>query len=93
MGFDALWISPHVNNNGNNYHGYCGLNWEKTNEHFGTDDDLKSLIKTAHEQGIYVMADVIANHVAPVGEDYSSIYPFNLSEHYHSRCQINDWNN
>ena len=28
MGFDAIWISPHINNKGNDYHGYGGLNWE-----------------------------------------------------------------
>lgn len=39
------------------------------------------------------MVDVVANHVAPVGNDYSSMYPFNKAEHYHSNCDINDWNN
>ena len=86
MGFDAIWISPHISNKGNDYHGYGGLNWEKANEHFGTQEDLISLVKTAHEKGIYVMADVVANHVAPVGEDYSSVYPFNKSEYFHLRC-------
>jgi alpha-amylase len=51
------------------------------------------MVKTAHEKGIYVMADVVANHVAPVGEDYSTVVPFNKSEYFHPRCQINDWNN
>ena len=39
------------------------------------------------------MVDVVANHVAPIGTDYSQISPFNQSYHYHSNCQINDWNN
>jgi len=26
---------------------------------------------------IWVMVDVVANHVGPVGNDFSSIYPFN----------------
>ena len=51
-----------------------------------------SLVKTAHEKGMYEMADVVANHVAPVGEDYSSVVPFNKSEYFHQRCQINNWN-
>lgn len=42
---------------------------------------------------IWVMVDVVANHVAPVGFDYSSLYPFNQGYHYHSNCDINDWNN
>ena len=93
MGFDAIWISPHVDNFGNGYHGYWAANWEKTNSHFGSDQDLKDLVKAAHAKGIYVMVDVVANHVAPIGEDFSKIYPLNKSEHYHSTCQINNWNN
>jgi len=47
---------------------------------------LKDLVKAAHAKGIFVMVDVVANHVAPVGQDFSKIYPFNKSEHYHSTC-------
>jgi alpha-amylase len=93
MGFDAIWISPIVDNFGNGYHGYYAANWEKTNSNFGSDQDLKDLVSAAHSKGIYVMVDVVANHVAPVGEDFSKIYPFNKAEHYHPRCQINNWNN
>lgn len=39
------------------------------------------------------MVDVVANHVAPVGEDYSSISPFNSPDHYHDKCDIEDWGN
>jgi len=39
------------------------------------------------------MVDVVANHVGPVGTDYSKINPFNLAEHYHDICDIYDWNN
>lgn len=39
------------------------------------------------------MVDVVANHVGPVGNDFSQIYPLNQASHYHSNCDINDWNN
>jgi alpha-amylase len=91
MGFDAIWISPVVDNLGNGYHGYWAANWEKINANFGSEDDLKSLVKAAHAKGMYVMVDVVANHVAPVGEDFSQIYPLNQAEHYHSTCQIENW--
>lgn len=92
MGFDAIWISPVVDNFGNGYHGYWARNWEKTNDHFGSDDDLKNLVKACHDKGIAVMVDVVANHSAPIGQDYSQIYPLNQSYHYHDDCQINNWN-
>jgi alpha-amylase len=34
-----------------------------------------------------------ANHVAPVDLNFQSIIPFNESQYYHSKCQIEDWNN
>lgn len=93
MGFDAIWISPVVDNIDGGYHGYWAANWEKLNANFGSEDDLKSLVKAAHAKGIYVMVDVVANHVGPVGDDFSQIYPFNHAEHYHPDCDINDWSN
>ena len=39
------------------------------------------------------MIDVVANHVGPVGTDYSRITPFNSNEHYHDKCDITDWGN
>lgn len=93
LGFDAIWISPVVDNTANGFHGYWAANWEKTNTHFGDDNALKRMINTAHSMGIWVMVDVVANHVGPVGDNFSGIYPFNQASHYHNKCQINDWNN
>jgi len=91
MGFDAIWISPVVDNIEPGYHGYWARNWEKINSHFGSEDDLKNLVKTAHSKGVAVMVDVVANHSGPIGDDFSQIYPLNQAEHYHSDCQINNW--
>lgn len=93
MGFDAIWISPVIENYDKGYHGYWATNWEKINSHFGSEDELKSLVQAAHNKGIWVMVDVVANHVGPVGSDFSKIYPLNQDYHYHSNCDINDWSN
>lgn len=37
MGFDAIWISPVVDNLGDGYHGYWAKNWDGINSHFGTE--------------------------------------------------------
>lgn len=71
MGFDAIWISPIPENLNNDYHGYAALNWNNVNPHFGTSADLKSMVDTAHSKGIWIMLDVVANHVAPVDLDFS----------------------
>ena len=93
MGFDAIWISPVVDNMDGGYHGYWARNWEERNSNFGSDDDLKNLVQACHDKGIYVMVDVVANHVAPIGDDFSQIYPLNQQEHYYADCDIDDWGN
>jgi len=93
LGFDAIWISPVVDNIEGGYHGYWYRNLEKINYHFGDEASLKRLVSTAHSMGIWVMVDVVANHVGPVGFDFNQIYPFNRDYHYHAACDINDWNN
>ena len=93
MGFDAIWISPIVENTAGSYHGYHLTNLYKLNTNFGTEDDLKNLITACHKNDIWVMVDVVANHVGPVGTDFSKITPFNKAEHYHDWCDITDWSN
>ncbi len=90
MGFDAIWISPVVDNVDGGYHGYWARNWNKVNSHFGSEQDLKDLVSACHNRGIWVMVDVVANHVGPVGTNYGSIEPFNRAEHYHDYCDITD---
>ena len=93
MGFDAIWISPIIKNTDNSYHGYHLTDLYTINSHFGSESDFKALITACHNKDIWVMVDVVANHVGPVGTDYSKINPFNLAEHYHDYCDISDWNN
>lgn len=94
MGFDAIWISPMPENLGDDYHGYAFLDLYQPNSHFGTAESLRSLVTAAHARDIWVMLDVVGNHVAPVGEDYGKVTPFNEASHYHYPiCQIEDWSN
>jgi len=93
MGFDAIWISPMVDNTPGGYHGYWARNWYQVNSNFGTKQDLINLVNAAHAKGLWVMLDVVANHVGPVGFDYSQIVPFNNNSNYHAYCQIQDWTN
>jgi len=49
MGFDAIQISPVVDNLEGGYHGYWAGNWQKLNSNFGSEDDLLSLVKACHK--------------------------------------------
>ncbi len=90
LGFDAIWISPVVDNTPDGYHGYWARDWDRVNALFGSEEDLKELVAEAHKRGIWVMVDVIANHVGPVHLNYTTIRPFNSEAHYHDYCLIND---
>ncbi|KAL3469921.1 glycoside hydrolase superfamily [Aspergillus californicus] len=87
MGFDAIWITPVVANAAGGYHGYWAQDLYSINSNYGTADDLKSLVSAAHEKGMYVMADVVANHMAsPISDNKPE--PLNQESSYHSDCTI-----
>ncbi|KAG4218755.1 hypothetical protein PC116_g32765, partial [Phytophthora cactorum] len=77
MGFDAIWITPVVTN-------LYGIN-----SNYGSADDLKALVNAAHEKGIYIMVDVVANHVGPSNVADRKPEPLNRDSSYHSQCEIN----
>src|SRR5690606_37928672 len=41
---------------------YAVTDFTKINPEFGTQDDFRNLIKTAHENGMYVILDWVPNH-------------------------------
>ena len=99
MGFDAIWISPVTANTPGGYHGYWTSNLYEINENFGTPEELKELIEACHEQNIWIMVDVVANHVGYVEwvdgvPTYDKVVPFNDPSHYnpYSQCETIDWN-
>ncbi|ORX38512.1 glycoside hydrolase superfamily [Kockovaella imperatae] len=103
MGFDTIWISPVVENiggmtqYGEAYHGYWTLNPDNLNDHFGTADELKSLSKALHDRGMYLMVDIVINHVAATSSSgfvpNPAYGPFSKHSDYHSFCWVKDYNN
>ena len=90
MGFTGLWISPPLKNKDNSFHGYHNIDLYSINEHFGTSDDLKNLIEECHKKDIWVILDVVPNHMA--GDlDISTFKPFNKTEHYHEACDVDEY--
>lgn len=86
LGFDAIWISPVVDNYDLGYHGYWARDIYAINPNFGTAEDLKELIAECHQRDIWVMVDVVANHMGPSGNDFTQNNPFNKEEHFHEEC-------
>ncbi len=71
LGVTTIWISPVVRNvetdaDVDAYHGYWSQDLTQTNPHFGDLATLRLLVKRAHESGIKVLLDVVANHMGQV---------------------------
>lgn len=67
MGVDILWLMPvqpiGVKNRKGSLGSYYSVRDYKTvNPEFGTMDDLKALISEAHQKGMHVILDWVANH-------------------------------
>lgn len=102
MGFTAVWISPIVKQmdgntaDGSSYHGYWAQDIWSLNPSFGTAGDLMALSTALHARGMYLMLDVVTNHVAYKGcgacVDYSIFTPFDSASYFHPFCLI-DYSN
>lgn len=78
LGISAIWMTPfheqihgmvdEGTGNTYGYHGYWIKDWTAIDPNFGTEEDLKKLIATAHLHGIRIIMDVIVNHTGPVTE-------------------------
>jgi len=71
MGFTSIWITPpvkqkYVQGSSAAYHGYWGLDFTTVDPHLGTEADFKEMVTRAHELGLKVIVDVVANHTADV---------------------------
>jgi glycosidase len=70
LGFDAIWITPVVENaSGYDYHGYHAFDFSKVDPRYeSSDTDYQDLIDAAHEKGMKVIQDVVWNHTGNFGE-------------------------
>jgi len=90
MGFDAIWISPIIDNRDGGYHGYWGRNLYELNSNFGSEEDFRSFVDACHQRNIWVMVDVVANHMGNLDQNYGQNVPFDSPDHYHNFCIISD---
>jgi glycosidase len=80
LGATTVWISPPFKNRaeaGECYHGYGIQNFLEIDPRFGTTADLQELVREAHGRGMYVVLDIIINHVGDVWA-----YPDNFQPPY-----------
>ncbi|MBD8564205.1 alpha-amylase [Oxalobacteraceae sp. CFBP 8763] len=76
LGVNAIWLTPVIEQihgatdegTGKSYafHGYWAKDFTALDAAFGTEDELRTLVDTAHANGIRIVFDVVMNHTGPV---------------------------
>ncbi len=91
LGVDILWLMPiqpigEVNRKGSLGSPYSIQDYYGVNPEYGTKEDLKSFIDTAHAQGFHVILDWVANHSAwdnPLVEQHPEWYDRDWKGDFH----------
>jgi maltooligosyltrehalose trehalohydrolase len=66
--------------------GYDGVDLFAPTRAYGTPDDFRRFVDSAHAQGLGVILDVVYNHLGPDGN-----YLKEFSDHYFTKKHCNDW--
>ncbi len=65
LGITTVWVSPVLKQAAfaqNDYHGYGTQNFYEIEPRFGTREEFRTFVETAHQNGIKVILDIILNH-------------------------------
>jgi alpha-amylase len=80
LGVNVLWITPvqkqvlgSDSRKSYAYHGYWIQDWTEIDPSFGTKQDLKELVESAHKRGIRVLLDAVINHCGPATDQDPSL--------------------
>jgi glycosidase len=70
LGATALWLTPPVRNQWvdgqlgfTGYHGYWAQHFKQVDPHLGTLADYRALSDALHRRGMYLVQDIVVNHV------------------------------
>lgn len=74
LGATAIWITPPIKSqvaegNYHGFHGYWATDFTQVDPHMGTLAEYQALVSAAHDRGMYVIQDIVVNHVG----DYQKI--------------------
>jgi cyclomaltodextrinase len=62
LGVNCLWLTPIFPSP--SHHGYDATDYETVEPRLGTDADLRELVHAAHQRGMRVLLDFVANHLS-----------------------------
>ena len=68
LGVGAIWMTPPLKNcvYEKSFYGYGIQDFLSIDRRYGTEEELKELVRKAHAKGIYIIFDIVLNHVGNV---------------------------
>ena len=89
LGVTTVWITPVVANQwwdpwsqNAGYHGYWAENFKKVDKHLGDLDTYKKLSQELHKNGMYLVQDVVCNHVGNFFRYNGTYDPKNVTQNF-----------
>lgn len=67
-GATTILLSPVAKSLPEAYHNYAPVHFMQIDPHFGTMEDMKTMVAEAHKRGLRVVLDIVLNHAGPVFE-------------------------
>lgn len=67
LGIETIWVSPHYKSPMDD-NGYDVADFFQTNPVFGTIEDFKEMVDSAHKLGMKVITDLVLNHTSDENE-------------------------
>lgn len=84
LGVTAIELMPVADFPGQRNWGYDGTLLFAPDSAYGTPDDLKRLIQSAHRRGLMVLLDVVYNHFGPEGNYLHHYAPQFFNDRHHT---------
>ncbi len=84
LGITAIELMPVADFPGNRNWGYDGVLPFAPDSSYGRPEDLKSLVQSAHRNGLMVFLDVVYNHFGPEGNYLHAYAPDFFTDRHHT---------
>ncbi len=81
LGITAVELMPLAESAGAWNWGYDGVHFFAPYHSYGSPDELRQLVDTAHQLGMAVIIDVVFNHFGPEGNYFRDFGPYTSAQH------------
>ena len=81
LGCNAVYLTPVFQSISN--HKYDISDYYRVDKHFGKNEDLKELVKTAHEKGMRIVLDAVFNHCSENMTEFQDVLKYGSKSRYY----------